>query len=300
MKAQSPVSFDDLNSPSASKIASEDALSEILDLARHNRWNELAASAEQITRQNPNDADAFYWLGVARLELHKPIGAVQALRSAQNLGMDSSKLHETLGRAYYDLNQFILFQQQMKEASRLDPLNFRPNYFLGLYQITIRSDVATALAFFDKATKLQPDDWKSLYQEGRCLELSGKPGEARAYYARAIRSIEASNQPFGWPFQGMAHLLINQDPEQALNFAKKAATVEPNEYSNHLILAQVYERLGKLPEALREAKLAASQSPNTAQVRYLLFMLYRRAGKNQAAQSELSAFKKLKIVYGSE
>lgn len=274
--------------------------SEISQLATLKRWKEVAESAKKKVLKNPSDSEGFYWLGTARLELHDSIEAVQALRSAQRLGMSKSILHENLGRAYYDLNQFILFQQQMEEASKLDPLSFRPNYFLGLYHLAIRSDVATALSFFDRATKLAPNDWKSLYQEGRCLELSGNASEAHEYYARSIHILEESNEPFGWPFQGMAHLVINQDPQQALDFAKKAVEREPHEYSNHLMLAQVYERLGNIPEAIHEAKLAANQNPNANTVRYLLFMLYRKNGDQQAAQLELEIFKKLKAIYGSE
>ncbi|MBN9615782.1 MAG: tetratricopeptide repeat protein [Acidobacteriales bacterium] len=274
--------------------------SRISELAVRKRWKEVAESAQRKILAEPSDPDGFYWLGTARLELHDSIGAVQALRSAQDLGMSKSILHENLGRAYYNLNQFILFQQQMEEASRLDPRSFKPNYFLGLYHLAIRSDVATALTFFDKATKLAPNDWKSLYQEGRCLELGGKSNEALEYYARAIRILEKSNEPFGWPFQAMAHLMINQDPQQALDFAKKAVEREPHEYSNHLTLAQVYERLGNIPEAIGEAKVAENQSPNANAVRYLLFMLYRKAGNQQAAQAELEVFQKLKAIYGSE
>jgi tetratricopeptide (TPR) repeat protein len=298
--SQSTESIKLIGPTSQTSILPAETRSKIPELARHKRWKEVAEFAQEMTLKSPSDPDGFFWLGTARLELHDSIGAVQALRSAQLLGMNRSILHENLGRAYYDLNQFILFQGQMEEASRLDPLNFRPNYFLGLYHLAIRSDVATALDFFSKATKLEPNDWRSLYQEGRCLELSGKASESRGYYTRAIRILEKGNEPFGWPFQGMAHLMINQDTQQALDFAKKAVEREPHEYSNHLTLAQVYERLGNIPEAIREAEIAANQNPNANAVRYLLFMLYRKAGNQRAAQSELEIFQKLKAIYGSE
>lgn len=300
VNGQSSQTIELLDPKSQTSISPVEIQSEISELATLKRWKEVAESAKQKVLKNPSDSEGFYWLGTARLELHDSIGAVQALRSAQRLGMSKSILHENLGRAYYDLNQFILFQQQMEEASRLNPRSFRPNYFLGLYHLSIRSDVATALSFFDRAIALAPNDWKSLYQKGRCLELGGKASEAREYYARAIHSLEESNEPFGWPFQGMAHLMINQDPQQALDFAKKAVEREPHEYSNHLVLAQVYERLENIPEAIHEAKLAATQNPNANAVRYLLFMLYRRAGDRQAAQAELEIFQKLKAIYGSE
>jgi hypothetical protein len=38
----------------------------------------------------------------------------------------------------------------------------------------------------------------------------------------------------------MARLLLESDPHQALEFAARAVQAEPNEYSNHLIVAKVY------------------------------------------------------------
>ena len=90
------------------------------------------------------------------------------------IGLEYALSHEGLGLAYYDLNQFFLFEEQMKKAAALDPQDSTPYFYLGLYRWSIRSDAAGALGFFDKALQLHPDDWKSLYQAGNCLEQLGK------------------------------------------------------------------------------------------------------------------------------
>jgi len=285
-------------SPAADAAGNSEA--GILELARQKRWREVAELAQKLSFKNPSDPAGFYWLGIARFQLQDSVGAVQALRSAEKLGLDTALFHEGLGLAYYGLNQFFLFEQQMEKASNLDPQDFRPMYYLGLYHETIKSDVAGALEFFDKATQLRPDDWKSIFQKGNCLEQIGRLKEARECYAKAISIVERSRVPFGWPFQGMARLLIGENPHEALGFAMKAVEVEPNEYSNHLTLAKVYERLGNLPEAIREARAAAAENPSSATARYALFKLYRQAGDHQASETELKMFEKLKTVYGPE
>jgi len=88
---------------------------------------------------------------------------------------------------------------------------------------------------------------KSLYQAGNCLEQLGRIGEARDRYTKAIALVEKSHDSFGWPYQGMARLLLDEKPEAASEFAKKAVSLQPDEYSNHAILSKVYERLGDLP-----------------------------------------------------
>ncbi len=285
---------------SEAAVAPGNSGTRILELVRQKRWKEVAELAQKLTLKNSDDPTDFYWLGIARFQLQDPVGSVQALRAAEKRGLNTAVLHEGLGLAYYDLNQFFLFEQQMKKASELDARDPRPPYYLGLYHATIKSDVAGALNFFDMAIRLRPDDPKSLYQKGNCLEQMGRPKEARECYTDAISLVERGREPFGWPFQGMARLLLEENPQEALSFAEKAVEVEPNEYSNHLILAKVYERLGNLPEAIREARAARDQNPTSSTARYALFKLYQRAGDHQASETELKMFEKLKAVYGPE
>ena len=270
--------------------------SSISELARSNRWKEVAALAGETHRKQPGDPTALYWLGISRLKLHEAVGSVQAFRSAEKLGLNTALSHEGLALAYYDLNQFVLFEEQMKKAAALDPRDSNPYFYLGLYRWTIRADVSGALEMFEKALQLHPDDWKSLYQAGNCLEQLGKLGEARDRYTEAISLVEKNGDPFGWPYQGMARLLVDDKPEAALEFAKKAVSLEPDEYSNHVILARVYERLGNLPEAIREAESATAKNPNDSTSRYFLYKLYRQAGDPRAAPA-LKSFQEVKTLY---
>lgn len=269
---------------------------EISELVRSKRWKEVAALADEILSKEPGDPTAFYWLGVSRLKLREPVGAVQAFRGAEKLGLNTALSHEGLALAYYDLNQFFLFEQQMKKAAALDPHDATPYFYLGLYRWTIQSDAAGALEFFNKALQLHPDDWKSLYQAGNCLERLGKLTEASEHYSKAIYLMQKNDDPFGWPYQGMARLLLDDKPEAALDFAKKAVSLQPDEYSNHLILAKVYERLGNLPDAIREAEAATVRNPTDSTSRYALYKLYRQAEDPRAAQA-LKAFQEIKTLY---
>ena len=119
--AQSPPG----NSPlpdSPGKVANPSV--SISDLARSGRWKEVAALANRNHRQNPSDPTALYWLGISHLKLHEPVASVQAFRAAEKLGLNSALSHEGLGLRYYDLNQFFLFEEQMKKTAALDPQRF--------------------------------------------------------------------------------------------------------------------------------------------------------------------------------
>ena len=281
------------------QLSEEESYARFPELMRLKRWSEAAAMAEELHRRNAQDPRALYWLGISQLQLHNPIAAAQALRSAEKLGLNTALSHEDLGLAYYDLNQFFLFEEQMKKAAQLGPADSKPHYYLGLYRLTIRSDPARALEQFEKAMELQPDDWKSVYQAGYCLEQLGKIEGARERYANAITLVEKAGVPFGWPYQGIARLLLNDQPQDALKFAEKAVALQAAEYSNHLLLAKVYERLGQIDKATHEAKIAADQNPTDSSARYTLYKLYRQAGDPQAAK-ELKRFEEIRALYGDQ
>ena len=272
---------------------------EIADLVRANKWTDVVRLTGELHRADPANPTVLYWAGTAHLQLHEPVAAVQVFRSAERLGLDTALLHEGLGLAYYDLNQFVLFEEQMKKAATSDPNDSKPYYYLGFYRWTIRSDPSAALEFFEKAIHLAPNDWKSVYQSGNCLEQLGRLDDARNRYETAISQLEKSGAHFGWPYQGMARLLLDENPQKALELAKKAAQLEPDEPSNHLELADVYQRLGNLQDAIRETQIAASTNPNDSKIHYALFKLYRHTG-DPRAQSELDVFKQTKALYDSD
>jgi Flp pilus assembly protein TadD len=274
--------------------------STIADFVKRKRWSELLVLTQDLAAKNSTDPNVFYWEGIASFQLHKPVGAVRAMRVAEKLGLDQPLLHEGLGLAYYDLNQFVLFEEQMKLASREDPNDFAPAYYLGLYRLSIQSDVGGALAYFREAVRLNPSDWKSLYQQGYCLELSGDSAGARESYLKSIHLVEENEQGFGWPYQGMARIDATTDLNEALFYAKKAVEIEPDEPSHHFILAKTYELSGDMAAAIKEGRIAASQDPNHAAVRYLLFRLYRKLGDTASANAELKLFQTLNAVYGPE
>jgi Flp pilus assembly protein TadD len=280
--------------------AREKSGEDLAELVRQKQWPQVAELAEKLSLQNLNDPGNYYWIGIARFQMHDSIAAVRALRTAEKLGMDTALLHEGLAFAYYDMNQFALFEQQMNKAAEQDPQDFKPRYYLGLYYLTIQSDAASSLKYLDEAAQLNPEDWKTAYQRGNALEQSGKPADARSSYQRAVEIMEKNQEQFGEPYQGIARLLLDHDPQAALPYATKAVEAGPGEASNHLVLAKVQDRLGDRAEALREARSAAALNPQDTNARYLLFKLYRQLGDKASAEAELKMFQTLKAVYGSD
>lgn len=269
-------------------------------LADGHHWQELASQAREAVERDPQNRQALFWLGSAELGLQEFVQAVHSLRAAEKLGMDDAPLHEQLGLAYYRLNQFALFEREMALARERDSKDFLPHYYLGLYQLTIRSDLGKARQHFDAAAALAPADWKVKFQQGNCWEKEGQSDKAREYYLQSAAAVEKDNAQFGWPFQGLARLVMDKNPEQALNYAEEAVQRTPHEYSNYLTLARVYAQLKQTDKAIEAAKQAEQENSSDMETRYLLFMLYRNAGEKDAAAQELATFKELRAAYGTK
>jgi tetratricopeptide (TPR) repeat protein len=264
---------------------------------RQGRWAEAAPTAQALAETYPHDPNWPYWLGVARWRLEDPIRAIQALREAENRGMDTPPLHKMLGFAYYSINQFTLFEMQMEKASKLDPLDYEPSYSLGRYRESVLNDYSGALKFFERATQLKPDHSKSAYYKGHCQEMLDMWAEALDAFQGAIALVEKNRESFSLPYQGMARLLLESKTAQALDFAQKAVQLEPDLDSNHSTLARVYELQGKLPEAEQELQIAVRLSANKPGNHYVLSRLYRSLGRTEDAQAQLQTFQKLKATY---
>jgi tetratricopeptide (TPR) repeat protein len=275
-----------------------DLTKQLGELVRQKRWQEAAELGKALTAKHPDDQGLQYWLGVACWRLQDPIDAIKALRSAERLGMDTANLHMVLGLAYYDFHQFVLFEAQMEKAAKLDPQNFEPLYTLGRYFEANKGDFTGALGLLDKALQLNPDHTMTLYNRGYCLEMLGRRDEAMETFRRAIDLIEKNIEAFSLPYQGMARLLLDSDPNGALWFAQRAVQVEPNVDSNHATLSKVYERLGKLSPAVQELQAAVRLSPNKSSLHYVLFRLLNKLGDENAAQEELNTFNELNAIYG--
>jgi tetratricopeptide (TPR) repeat protein len=274
--------------------------SRLFELVTKQQWSEAGKLAQELALAEPNDPAISYYLGLTRLHFQDSIGAIRALRAAERLGMDTAYFHQVLGIAYYNVHQFILFQQQMEESIALAPADYKSYYYVGRYFESIRNDFPGALEYFAKATRLNPEHTESSYYRGFCLEVSGRHAEARSAYEAAIKSVEKRQERFSLPYQGIARLLAEEAPAEALEFGQKAVELEPNLDSNHVVMAKIYERLGRLSEAAEELQTAERLDPTNASPRFVLARIYSKVGKHEAAEAELAIFKKINQVYGPQ
>ena len=186
------------------------------------RWQEAKPLAERLAAKHPQEPFPHFCLGYVLLRQHSNLAAIRSLRRAERLGLKEPALPIALGLAYYSINQFLLFRQQMQKGIETAPNDPWPHYYLGLYEATVTENFTVALNHFDRALALGPVDARMFYYRGLCHEMLDQRGLAQKDYEEAIRQMVTLKAPFSLPYQAMARLLTSDKPTEAFHYAQIA------------------------------------------------------------------------------
>jgi tetratricopeptide (TPR) repeat protein len=252
----------------------------------------------EIIRQEPANFEGYFWRGFLELQRENGYDAVRFLRRAEALEANSYVL-KLLAVAYYTVRQFRLFTLKMNEAMRKQPEDFAPYYYLGRYYASEEvTDWDKAAEYFQRAIRCNPKHFHSYYYLGYCYEVKRELAPAERQYRQAMEFAEAAGTEFAPPQQGMARLrLLENRPADALQFAKRAVELAPNDAGGHEVLARTYAALGRGAEAIPEWEHAATLDPTDASPYYHLYRIYSEMGNEEQAKSAYAKFKKISARY---
>ena len=269
-------------------------------LIRNRNWREAARLADGLSLGTGSDPEIHYLVGVVLWQRQEKVGAIRRFRAAEQLGLRAPYLHKALGAAYYDAHQYMLFEQQMERAIAADRSDPQPHHYLGQYTESWKGDFAGALRHFEAAIALDPDHARGHSYLAYCLERLDRRDEAAESYRTSVRLLERDGEGFSWPYQGLARLALEADPQGARSWARKAVEVGPDEFQTHALLARTHDRNGEPARAIAAASEAVRLNPDHAASHYLLFTAHRKLGNADAAQRHVSLFQELKRVYGDQ
>ncbi len=192
-------------------------------LVRQQHWGSALRVADDLISADSVDANDYYLVGLARWQTGDKVGSIQAFRSAERLGLNTASLHKALGLAYFDVDQFRLFKQQMEKAIAIDANDPQPFFHLGRYQELVGNDCQSALGFFEEVLGRNPKHAESHYFRGYCRENLHRTPEAMAAYR------EAAAMDLPKAFHGPVRLMQDTHLEAALAWARRAVKREPEQ-----------------------------------------------------------------------
>ena len=261
-------------------------------LVRQQDWGAALQVADELISADSANANDYYLAGVARWQTGDKVGSIQAFRSAERLGLDTAYLHKALGLAYFDVNQFRLFKQQMDKAIAIDANDPQPFFHLGRYQELVRNDFRSALGFFEEVLKRNPKHAEGHYFRGYCLENLHRAPEAMGAYR------EAAEMDLPEAFHGLVRLMRDTDLDGALAWARRAVESEPEQAEGRFLMAQVFSRMKRSSAALQAVEHAISLAPDHVEAHFLAHRIHRQLGNTAAAARALATFKQLRAAYG--
>lgn len=203
--------------------------------------------------KRPNDPDLLYYFGRASGLLSK-----QSIDTLIASYPDSARARQAMAENYYVLRQMPQAEKEFQEAIKLRPDIPKLHLELGLvYQGA--SQWPKAEEAFRAETKIQPGNAEAAYRLGNALLQQGKVKEARTELKRSDA--------------------LEPEMPETLYAIGKAAALE----NDSAAAEKAWTRVVELEKG----------SALAAQAHFALAGLYRKQGKTEAAEREMTEFKKL-------
>ncbi len=176
-----------------------------------------------------------------------------ASRKALELDPESGEAHTAHGVALSIAHRHEEARQEFETAIRLDPALFEARYFYARVCLA-EGRPEEAARLFEEASRVRPEDYQALLLGAPVLAGLGRKAESEAAYRRGLQAAEEYLRLYpdgaralclgatGWCGLG--------DRERALEWARRALAVDPDEPMTLYNVACVYSLLGRIDEAL--------------------------------------------------
>ena len=263
-------------------------------LVESKRWDQAERVATKLIRKSAKNGELFMLAGLIQFQKVNYEKAIPLFRKAEVLRPDFQHLSKYLAICYFGIKQHALFELQIEKAMIQTPMDPELSFFWGLHQSLVRKNLDKAIKSFDHAITLRPQYMQALYHRGLSFQKKGLREKARADFQKSITLIEQTFfRGYSYPYQGLARLLAEETPKQALRFAIRSTELQPQLKNNHIIVGEIHWRLGQFKEAAEAFKHASVLDPSDRRPFYWLHLLYQKLGEKQKSKLALIEFHRL-------
>ncbi|MEE8524702.1 MAG: sulfatase-like hydrolase/transferase [Thermoanaerobaculia bacterium] len=261
-------------------------------LRKDERHEAAMAAYRDALERDPDHREALYSLALAYKESGRLDDALAGLERA-------AELDPRNGKVIWQTADVRMRQQRFEdaEAELLRALDLdldRPRFLLKLGECYVEMDrLDDARRRLEEALDSNPELATANFTLGLVHEQSGRVPEAIAAYRQEVEhNVEAYRAAFN-----LAKLLQQGGrPRQALEFFRRAVEIQPQFGTGHLYLAKALLDVGDLEGAAASARLGLERSPepNLAPLgHFILADVYNRQGRLEEAAREEAAARRL-------
>lgn len=168
-----------------------------------------------------------------------------------------------------------------ERAANAAPQNVELWFLLG-YADRLAERYPASVDAYNRGLKIQPNSVRGLAGLAQTYAKMGRSAEAEKLLQRVIEA----NSNDANTLQLAGELLLNSDPNHALDLLKRAEALQPSAHTD-LLIAHAYERQGNAAESTRYLERAKSRAPHDPDVVRAIAGQYRDQGKYDQAIATL-------------
>ncbi len=174
-------------------------------------------------------------------------------RWAVELAPELAEAHASRGLALALNRKYDEAEREFEAAIRLDPGLFEAYYFYAR-DSAARGRLEKAAELFRRANQARPEDYQSLFLGAQALRGLGRGEEARRMALRGIttaeRHLDLYPEDTRALYLGSAALVISGQKERGLEWARRAAELDPEQDGMLYQLACIHSLAGELDQAV--------------------------------------------------
>jgi tetratricopeptide (TPR) repeat protein len=269
--------------PSPTEAAS---LPEVQALLNRHEWPSAEQRCREILLTSPSSADAHYLLAYALYREGKAIESLHAYTAAAALRKPQASDLLAVAANYvilFDYSDADIWFTKVTEWTPADALAW---YYRGRAEYKLEK-YADALASFQEALSLDPQNSRIVDNMGLTFEMLGDTAKAKASFAHAIQMESDHPSGYSLPFLNYGTFLLDSnDLQGAMPFLERAVAMSPANPKAHEALARAYQMKGDNTAAEEQLHTAITEAPNAPSLHFLLGRVYEKEGLSKKAQEE--------------
>jgi tetratricopeptide (TPR) repeat protein len=246
------------------------------------KFDQAATWLTRAGKASQKDFNTRYLLGAALVELEKREAALQAWRAALQLRPGDLRLMQVMVAEYEKGRYFAEAAALARRALELNADD--PNlYFFAIKALQDAGDYASALDIAGRAVRKFPDSARANFEYGFHLEKVGRVEESMDALKKAMAADPAYEEPFF--FYG--DLLVRQGHnEEAMPYLRQAIQNRTDYVPARVTLSRALMNLKQWPAAIAELEQTVRLDPRHPQPHLLLSQIYFRLGDEARAKTE--------------
>jgi Flp pilus assembly protein TadD len=269
-------------------VASQDLATAIAALEA-GRLEEAAGVLTEVVRQTPDDADANYYLGLARFRQARPQEAIPPLERATLLAPSKPDAWKLLGLVFLGGGELQRASVALEKACGLDArdedscyLFARSLFLLGRYEEAVKP--------FEQALQSAPPANRATVHRALALDLDelGSNTPAEQHFREAVRLYRGSDGQPPDPRVDYGAFLVRQGrAHDALDLLKAAVSAVPGSARANAELGRALLEVDRPQDALGPLSRAIELDPKGWSTRLLLGKAYLRVGRKDEGERQM-------------